>query len=409
MSKHIFILGREPQLSLAEINSQLMATGQMVDWLAVEKSHVMLSANLSDVFFDQLAGSVKQADYIDKLPQEPLAIKEVLKSFLSKSGNPSYIFGFSWYGRRPPRWLKGVGLDLKKYFKNQGHRARLVVSRDNDLSSVVVDKNKLLPPHGFDFVFLPQSDGSLLLGRTVKVQDFAAWSRRDYGRPARQAKVGMLPPKLARLMINLTAADKNEPLLDPFCGSGTVLQEAAGLGYINLWGSDIDKRGIDRTSANLSWLKKELPSNSFIWNLQAIDVRQLTKFTAQQTFAAIVTEPYLGPPLRDQESAADLESIQKELGQFYGQVLKILYTVLKPDGRLVMVWPAWRLSQEQYLFLNLVDKIKETGFRVVNLLPTKAPSTWLTGRGSFLYQRPDQKVAREIWVLEKNLKKNCDS
>ncbi len=404
MKKHIFILGREPQLSLAEINNRLAADGVAVNWLSVDRWSAYLAADLPDNFFDNLAGSIKQADYLVSLPNEPKAIGNFLQEFMLAAAKDSYIFGFSWYGRRSPDWLRNLGLNIKKYFKNQGQRSRLVVGRDSDLSSVIVEKNKLLPPKGFDFIFLPQVDGRVMIGQTVKVQDFAAWSNRDYGRPARQAKVGMLPPKLARLMVNLALTNQpiKQSILDPFCGSGTVLQEAAVIGCQDLWGSDLDARGVDRTGTNLKWLKQAVPGKSFVWNLQAVDVRQLDSFIKQKKFDVIVTEPYLGPPLNGQESAADLKIIQKELGDFYRAFLKNLHQALKQDGRLVMVWPALRFKNEGYLFLDLLKQLKQIGFRAVNLLPKLAPADWLTNRGSYLYQRPDQKVIREIWVLEKS-------
>ncbi|MBU1038840.1 hypothetical protein KKC17_01195 [Patescibacteria group bacterium] len=400
MTKYIFILGREPVLSVAEINSQLIKNNLSATWLAITQTYVLLAADLPADFFDNLAGSVKLAEYVDKVAGDRPTVEKVIRDFLKKIISSSYLFGFSWYGRRPPKWLNLAGLSLKKEFKQSGARARLVVSREADLSSVVVEKNKLLPPTGYDFIFLPQADGSLIIGRTIKVQDFAAWSKRDYGRPARQAKVGMLPPKLARLMVNLSLADKQQALLDPFCGSGTVLQEAASLGYLKLWGSDIDQRGIDRTNSNLEWLKKDCLDKLFTWQLQAVDVRQLPNFIKQQTFGAVVTEPYLGPPLSGHESTAELKNIQVELTQFYATTLKILYSALQPGARLVMVWPSWRLREEK-IFLPLVDKVKSYGFKIENLLPKEAPVGWLNNRGSYIYHRPDQRLAREIWVFRK--------
>ncbi len=46
-------------------------------------------------------------------------------------------------------------------------------------------------------------------------------------------------------------------ILDPFCGSGTILQEAMLLGFKNIYGSDKDKRAIANSKENINWLKKE--------------------------------------------------------------------------------------------------------------------------------------------------------
>lgn len=70
---------------------------------------------------------------------------------------------------------------------------------------------------------------------------------RDYGRPARDARVGMLPPKLAQIMLNLSVKDeKSGTVLDPFCGTGVLLQEAALAGF-DFIGSDIEPRMVEMT------------------------------------------------------------------------------------------------------------------------------------------------------------------
>jgi len=86
----------------------------------------------------------------------------------------------------------------------------------------------------------------------------------------------MLPPKLAQIIVNLATgplpddkmssicdipADQIIPqphlgqtLLDPFCGTGVLLQEAALMGY-NVYGSDLEARMVDYTAQNLAWLE----------------------------------------------------------------------------------------------------------------------------------------------------------
>jgi 2-polyprenyl-3-methyl-5-hydroxy-6-metoxy-1,4-benzoquinol methylase len=105
------------------------------------------------------------------------------------------------------------------------------------------------------------------------VQDIEAYGARDQARPARDARVGMLPPKLAQTIINLAAGrpetrmDKHWDsadglgrfmVLDPFCGTGVILQEALLMGY-SVYGSDIEPRMAEYTKKNLQWLVSNNP------------------------------------------------------------------------------------------------------------------------------------------------------
>ncbi|MCK4266621.1 MAG: TIGR01177 family methyltransferase, partial [Thermoplasmata archaeon] len=59
-----------------------------------------------------------------------------------------------------------------------------------------------------------------------------------------------LHPKLARALVNLTGVREGQCLLDPFCGTGGVLLEAALMGVRTL-GGDMDSRMVSGTRQNL--------------------------------------------------------------------------------------------------------------------------------------------------------------
>lgn len=72
---------------------------------------------------------------------------------------------------------------------------------------------------------MPDKNG-FIVAETVWIQDIEGYSQRDMERE-RSMTVGMMPPKIAQIMINLgTKGDKNRALWDPFCGLGTTLIEA---------------------------------------------------------------------------------------------------------------------------------------------------------------------------------------
>lgn len=56
------------------------------------------------------------------------------------------------------------------------------------------------------------------MAKTVWIQDIESYSDRDMNRD-RSMTVGMMPPKLAQIMVNLgTKGSYNDMVWDPFCG-----------------------------------------------------------------------------------------------------------------------------------------------------------------------------------------------
>src|SRR5690606_22324116 len=101
--------------------------------------------------------------------------------------------------------------------QDTGASIRLVLPEFNSLAlaSVAVTKNLLLEK-GAEICVLAASD-KVYVGKTLQVQDFEDYGRRDYQRPVRDEEQGMIPPKVAQSMINLVNAPAGATLLDPFC------------------------------------------------------------------------------------------------------------------------------------------------------------------------------------------------
>jgi tRNA G10 N-methylase Trm11 len=76
------------------------------------------------------------------------------------------------------------------------------------------------------------------------------------GREARTAeREGSLPPGIAAAMAFLTRPDDGDTILDPVCGSGTLLAEAAAYAPgASLYGVDSDPRALKAARRNLSRL-----------------------------------------------------------------------------------------------------------------------------------------------------------
>ncbi len=400
--KYAFILGREAALSTAEILAQLKARGIEHDPKKAVYSHAVLiietSAALDAAFFHALGGSIKMAEIVMPTKNPDADLFEILRAL----PGDAIDFGISFYqaGAGMLRtkgfeiWVKkSLPLELKKKLKESSERAARAVlpTEGSALTSVQVDKNRLIDK-GAEFLLLAAKD-AIYIARTIAVQAFEEFSSRDYGRPGRDARSGMLPPKLARMMINLGAVPKNSVLLDPFCGSGTILSEAALLGYEQLIGSDISMKAVEDTKKNFAWVMEHVENPPAAPNVFQADVKDLPKFLKTSSVGAIVSEPFLGPPLRGGESDQKIHFIYLELMGLYRRAFAAFAKVLKADATVVFVFPVFGNKH-----INLLRDLEELGFRAEGLLPAKAVEA-LGAKSStgLLYKREDQKVGREIF------------
>lgn len=392
--KYFFILGNNNALSLAELNSVLnLKNPQLLaaDFLLAEIDEEINFTAL----INRLGGTIKLGIIRETLAintNQLVLVDSAIKMAADKQkrvDEGKFNFGLSTYGEGSFN-KKDFGIKIKNYFTNQKISSRFVISRENNLSSVVITQNKLIRK-GIEIVAI-KSQGNIFLAETLAVQPFKDLSRRDFGRPARDDLSGMLPPKLAMNMLNLVKIDYSGTIIDPFCGSGTIINEAALMGYKNFIASDISKKAIDDAYKNFSWLKDLYNIENVQLKLAIRNVLALSKFVKAESVDAIITEPYLGP----QRGKIDFKSIIEELELLYSQALIEFGKVLKKGGQVVMVWPNF--------YGQRAIKPNYQGFTLKNLLPENLKNSPLlkkSNQGNLIYSRDGQKVFREIIVLEK--------
>jgi tRNA G10 N-methylase Trm11 len=376
--KYFFVLGRQPEISLSELEGIF---SKKAEYIYQNKVAVFdLDKKLGIDFLEKVGGTIKFGEIIGELTLFK-EIKDFILDYFSKLDKEYFLgkfhFGFSDYlGNLDTKLL---GLEIKKELKEKGISCRLVVSKEKVLSSVVVEQNNLLK-RGVEINII-KNNNFFVLGRTLAVQPFKALSKRDYGRPARDDQSGMLPPKLAQVMLNLAKVDKDSVIFDPFCGSGTIVSEAALLGAKKIIGSDISAKAVADSKQNLSWLGLE----DKVAVYQA-DATLPFEFIKDGAVDAIVTEPFLG----EQRGRVDILRQLVELNDLYNRTIKNLYPVLKKGGRLVMIWPIFMSYDQQGLNPNIFKfRLLSSGKNLINKRPT------------LVYGRPNQKVWREIVILVK--------
>lgn len=403
MMKYIAILGRQPEIGLAELESLYGSE-------AISPIHRTAAEISSDVDFARLGGTIKLAKYLTTLPTTDWQkIEEHLLSTVVE--HEKYVpdgkltIGISVYGIGvKPQTIGRTSLQLKKELKATGRSVRVVPNNAAELSSAQVIHNKLTGDNGWELI-LVRKGKETLLGLTTNIQDIEAYASRDQARPARDAKVGMLPPKLAQIIINLAGTHSVNPsglppasqeitnteqkapiatLLDPFCGTGVVLQEALLLGY-EVLGTDLEPRMVDYSKTNLEWLTAELTmAGSF-----KLSVGDATT-TQWPDFDVIACETYLGRPFSAEPNQQVLGQVMQDVDTIHRKFLKNVAKQTQPGFRMCIAVPAWNI-RGRFKHLNMLDSLEELGYTRVSFAHTS--------NEELIYHRAGQVVGRELVVL----------
>lgn len=311
------------------------------------------------IFASKLGSSIKLAAEEKNVAPEAQSIAEIIEQKNFSITNLSENSSTTVFNRA----------NFSQEIKNILTKGRFILANDSfGLSPVILKKHKV----DEFFVDLVKEE----LWKTIWVHDYEHWIKKDRHMPFANAKAGILPPKIARSMVNLAPLNPEGKLLvDPFCGSGRVLVEAAELGY-KVAGTDILETQVKETNANLTFL-------GFNGDVTLMDATHLSdKF--KNSIDAIVTEPFLGKPnLRPDQ----IQYVVPGLKKLYIGCLKNWLSALKTSGYVVMVFPVFSDGKKVYKTSDILDDKLEQGYNIVK-------------RG-ILYSRPEADVKREIVILQK--------
>ncbi|MHB1865095.1 MAG: TRM11 family SAM-dependent methyltransferase [Candidatus Saccharimonadales bacterium] len=403
----LLILGRQPELGLAELES-LYGSKKLT---LIAKNAVVVDIDPCYLAFKRLGGSIKFAKLLTILPTNKWSD---IENFLV-STSPQHVLamppgkmtlGLSAYGFSiNPKDIMQSALKIKRSIQANGRSVRLVPNKTTELNTAQVIHNKLTADRSWELLLI-KSEAQTYIAQTVMVQDIAGYSNRDQNRPFRDSKVGMLPPKLAQIIINLASGQLNltemkaicdtpkedqriqlnQTVLDPFCGSGVILQEAYLMGY-DILGSDIDERMVQYSRNNLKWLADKY--NDHI-NPKTVQVGDATNID-WPTFDFVATETSLGKPLTKIPKQNEIEQQISRQNTLIKNFLLNLARQLKPGDRVCIAIASWQIDENEFIHLPLIDQITDLGY---NFIDFKHYST-----RQLIYYRPGQIVARQLLVL----------
>ena len=130
-----------------------------------------------------------------------------------------------------------------------------------------------------------------------------------------------LHPKYARALINLTGVKRGGTVLDPFCGTGGILIEAAEMG-MKAVASDFDEEMIIGCQENMEFYNLELS------DMEVIDIGDIPgRFS---DIDAVATDPPYGRSTR---------TGGEDIGRIYRRAMDAIPAVLKDGARAGIVLP----------------------------------------------------------------------
>lgn len=428
----LFISGKNWILSLAELISYLNARQILfqIDYFSTEFFKLTLKEDLNTQIISDLGGTLKIAEIKTKLPTETIkeaflernkkAQKEVSKAVASSGimdgiAKSLYkiLFGISIY--TSDNDIKKVGGSIQRYVGSAIKEELAALGRKSSFMGTGLDRSEAQLTHvevlkkqlveNQAEVLLCVGKTETWIGITVAVHNPFEFQKRDVYKPNQRAIFGM-PPRLARIMVNLSACTAEKTLLDAFCGVGTILQEAL-LERAMVVGVDVNSWCIKAATENLEWLEQEYHLTDADFRIIRGDVCHLSERVGVESVDCIVSEPDLGPALRETPTGPYAQKIIEKLKPMFLDFIEQAYQVLRPKGRLVLVTPYIRTRSREAVTMPIDEKLVEIGFKRIyaftdDVFSTEAPEHGrLMGLPSLVEMDERHKIGREIHILQK--------
>lgn len=222
-------------------------------------------------------------------------------------------------------------------------KVRLLRPGGNELLS-----EQILARHATDVIAFPYH-GGFALAPTAWVPDSAAMRQRGTRRPVPHPDIA-LSPRLARTLVNLAGLRPGQTLLDPFCGSGTILVEAFGKS-IRCLGVDSRASRVQEARENLRWSIGGVTDRGY--DVRKGDARDLPRMLRGTKVDGIVTEPLLLPRLDARPKTATARALVEESARVYNDALTSMAECVHPDGRIVVVVPVVQTMDGDEVTLTL--------------------------------------------------------
>ncbi|MBU0957756.1 MAG: hypothetical protein KKF56_03005 [Nanoarchaeota archaeon] len=369
--KYVFILGRNPVLSKAEIFSYL------------EKEKIKLNSDLlkQNSLYVDIEGEINPKEVIDKLGGT-IAIGKVLfsgkieKLKESIENNPIYFdepikLVYSIFCYSSDENSKIIIDSMKTNFKNEGLKAKF----HKFLEYTIKPTEKI-------YFFIQNIENHF--GIIEAIHNPKQVEERDMEKPVRREELA-ISPRISKILINLSQAKQGQELVDPFCGIGVILQEAL-IQDINVTGIDNDSSATKHAKLNIEWIKTKYNFNAN-FNILTDD----SKKVVLQKIDAIATEPELGDILTKVPDENITKSNLRKFEDLMIDVLNNLKKYTKPNTKIAFTSPLIKTNKGRKS-CDIEKILNQTQLKIYNLKNSniKFPITEL---------REHKIIGRDIYVL----------
>lgn len=425
MNTYGFILGRNQALSIAELSNIIdrqIKLGNKIEIKTITTDAIILTFEKKlqrpQESLNLLGGTIKIVEIFKENISDLALTPAIISDYLVKnhaSLNKKLPYGLSIFSftQKHEEILKRLLKNIKNNLKENKINSRFINKNFSNLKTSAIIGEKLIEK-GAEIVLI-NDNKKIFIGKTIAIQDIDWYSKRDFNRPCRDARLGMLPPKLAQIMINLggktdfNLSNIKHTILDPFAGIGTILTEGILMGY-DIIGSDISQEIIEKSQKNIDWIIQEKKIEKPQIHLFTKDATTIKKSDIPTKIDLIITESYLGPPQSKVPTQEEINKIFKNIENTIKKFLIAINPIINKETKVIISFPAYKDKNRYHHTKNSLNIIKETGFKIKPLInkeiiqkaTTKKVFLPISERQSLIYDRPDQTVAREIFKLIKD-------
>jgi len=209
------------------------------------------------------------------------------------------------------------------------------LAAERELGEVLLEPGGRADLENPDLDFRLVGNGELHLVRVLHTVDRASFERAQAARRSLGQPIS-LHPKFARALVNLSRCPTGGRLLDPFCGTGGILIEAARIG-IHAIGGDLLPAMVERSRGTLADVRGQ-------FDLRVADVGEWSSL--EPRVDAVATDPPYG---------RSTTTAREPLGSLYRRAFATFAKALRPGAYAAVVLPsdpAVRIGEE---FLDLVE------------------------------------------------------
>ena len=355
--KYLFILGRNIELSLAEIKSIFKE-----DPLGVKDNALLI--DLKEPIKDNL---IKKLGGVIAIGNVLCEIKDIDKEMIYEGTENKFNYVVWNFSEKTQ--------EISKYLKKKFKQEKLKTTEKRFTNFINLQNGEKIANIGSKHIHEQYFVFDEYFGKIIQKCDYKSIEERDMKKPFKRESLS-ISPRLAKIMINLSKT--NESLVDAFCGIGVILQEAL-LQKMKVIGIDKDKQAINNAKKNLEWFgfsKKDYEVINF--DSKKINMKEVD---------SLVSEPDFGKILK--KIPAKKEAV-KTIEYFENLMIDVLNNMKRyVRKRFVFTAPFIKTNKER-IGCDYNRILNKTKLRLVKGFPIDE-------------FRENQIVGRQIFVLEQSL------